>query len=235
MWIFLLIIFVIFLSFGREVLYIASASSMRYVLEEVAREFSVKENIDIRISWEASGNLYAKILKGAPYDVFISANYEYIKNLLNKEFGIHHFHIAKGKLAIVSLRDIDCENLERFLTVVERVAIANPKYAPYGISALNFLKKVGIYESIKEKIVFGTNVSQAFGFVLSGSVEAGIVSYHIAVNTNVNICPLKVELYKPIMHTVIVLKKGWGEKFAEFLKSKKAKEIFSKYGLEVSN
>ena len=228
-----ILLYIVAFSYGKETLYIASASSMRYALEEIVREFKKYKDFEVKLSWDASGSLYHKILMGAPYHIFISANKKYALLLKENGKGIYTITMARGKLAVVSSHRINCENLEDFLIKARKIVIANPKYAPYGISAISFLKKKKIYERIKNKLIFSANASHTLSTVISGSVDIGLTSLHILKGKYIHFCTLKEEDYEPIEYTLVLLKGGKSELFLEFLKSETAKDILRKYGFEV--
>jgi len=122
---------------------------------------------------------------------------------------------------------------------VEKIAIANPEHAPYGRAAVAALQKAGIYESVKAKLVYGENISQAAQFVQSGNAQAGIVAMSLAVSSAMRDgkrWEIPAEMHPAIEQGAIVLKdaknKEVAQAFLEFLKSAAGRAILSKYGFE---
>jgi molybdate transport system substrate-binding protein len=220
-----------------QTLYIASASSMRPFVEEAKKLFE-RENpgIEVKVSYGSSGNLYRQILGGAPYDIFLSANELYPEKLSAKGFASKPVVFAFGRLTLFSLKlevkDIDL--LER----VDRVAIANPRHAPYGRAALEFIRREGLYPKLRGKLIYGSNVAQAFQFVVSGGAQAGIVSYSLVLHYGKGSYKLiPSSKHSPVRHTACITKEGRGKehsrRFINFLLSDKVKELLIEKGFEV--
>ncbi len=220
-----------------QILYVASASSMRPLLERIARSFERKHpGVKLMLSYGSSGNIYRQILGGAPYDVFLSANELYPKKLV--ELGMAHepTEFARGRLAVFSTRyRVDSLNvLER----AGRVAIANPKYAPYGRAAVEFLKRSGIYEKVKRKLVYGSNVGQAFQFVVAGGADAGVVSLSLVLAYGKGSYLIVPEgMHSPIRHVAVITERGLekkaSRKFVEYLRTTEVGHILKEYGFGV--
>ena len=209
-----------------QVLYIASASSLRPLLERVVSSFEKKHpGVKLRLSYGSSGSIYRQILGGAPYDIFLSANELYPKKLV--EFGVAHepTEFARGRLALFSTRfRVDSfKVLER----AERVAMANPRYAPYGRSAVEFLKRSGFYDEVRRKLVYGSNVGQAFQFVVAGGADVGIVSLSLAVAYGKgNYLTIPEDMHSPIRHVAVITERGYRKELSgEFLKFLKREEV----------
>jgi molybdate transport system substrate-binding protein len=120
---------------------------------------------------------------------------------------------------------------------VEKIAIANPDHAPYGRAAVTALQNAGIYESVKSKLVYGENVSQAAQFVQSGNAQAGIVAMSLAVSPAMREgkrWEIPAEMHPAIEQGAVVLKGGKNKEaaraFLEFVKSGAGRAILAKYG-----
>ncbi len=222
------------LSFG-EVLYVAVSSSMRPPVEEIVRVFEDEKGVSVKVSYGSSGSIYKQIVGGAPYHVFLSANEDYPKKLVEKgladERTIKVF--AYGKLVVFSLGRV--ESVPSALLKADRIAIANPRYAPYGKAGMEFLKNSGIYKKVRGRLVYGSNVGQAFQFVASGGADVGIVSLSLAkVYGKGSYLQLPEGSYPTIKHVAVITSEGRDNKFAkvflEFLTSERAKEILKKFG-----
>ncbi len=223
------------LSFA-ETLRIAAASSLRFALEELSKRFEKRYNVKLLISYGASGHFYIQIEHGAPYDVFLSANALYPKKLIRekKAVGSSYTVFARGKLVLFTVRDIELKDFS-ILTRVGRIAIANPKYAPYGRAALEFLKNAKLYDKVKHKLIYGANVSQAFQFTASGGADIGIVALSLVIPYGKGRwLEVPAELYSPVEHAAVITMSGKSKnaawKFLKFLNSKYARDVFKKYG-----
>ena len=163
---------------------IAAASDLRYALDELVTAFR-KQSPDtgVAVSYGSSGNLFAQIANGAPFDLFLSADIDYPKRLIADGHGVADslFTYAIGRVVIVvptgSTLDIESRGLAVLADpAVRRVAIANPEHAPYGRAAEAAITSAGLLDTVKPKFVLGEAVSQAFQFVQSKSADAGVVA-----------------------------------------------------------
>jgi len=238
----LTLIFLLSFSFA-DVLRIASASSFRFALSEIVKEFEKRYKHKVLVSYGASGHFYIQIKNGAPYDVFISANEIYPKKLIaeGKALKSSYTVFSKGKLVIFTLKDIELKNYKILLSPeIEKIAIANPKHAPYGKAAVEFLKKIGIYREVLPKLVYGSNVSQAFQYVVSGGADIGIVALSLVIPYGKGkYITVDNSLYPEIKNIAVITLNGKekeaSKQFIEFLKSKFAADILQKYGFEISS
>ncbi len=234
---FLVLFLTLSLSFGEEVL-VASASSLRPALEKIVPLFEKKEGVKVKVSYGSSGNLYRQILGGAPYDVFLSANKLYAKRVLRR-FNLPKENLkvfALGRLVIFSVQ----RKLEKFEDILsaERVAIANPRHAPYGMAAVAFLKNKGFYKKLRTKLVYGANVGQAFQFVVSSGAQMGIVSLsYVKLYGRGSYLVVPKDLHPPIEHTSLLTRRGMekehAKRFFEFLGSEEALKILKESGFEI--
>ena len=164
---------------------IAAAADLQFALAEAGRQIHRQHpGIDLAIDYGSSGNFYAQIRNGAPFDLFLSADVQYPRNLAHGGLvrADSVFVYASGRIAVwvpasskldpaTALRD----------PAVHRLAIANPQHAPYGRAAEAALRNMGLYESVAKKLVLGENISQTLQFVQSGAADAGIVALSLAV------------------------------------------------------
>lgn len=168
---------------------IAVASDLQYAFEEIMLDFHrIAPQVQVRPTFGSSGSLFAQISNGAPFDMFLAADVDYVKKLADQSLADPNSIFVYGKSQLVvwvrsdSKLLIDQEGIRAVLDpAVKKVAIANPKHSPYGRSAEAALKNLGIYEQISEKIVLGENVAQAAQFVESGSADVGIIAKTLAL------------------------------------------------------
>jgi len=248
--VFLSLSFVLFFcpvqAFAGPVL-VAAASSMKYPLDEMAAAFKKERpEIDVRISYASSGSLFGQIKNGAPFDLFLSADRFYPDELgkLKLNHGGEKPEIyALGRIVIwLPGRSGLSPSREKFETLlsnkVRKIAIANPRHAPYGRAAIQALKKYGIYEKVKEKLVFGENISQAAQFASTDAAQAGILSYSMALSPVMkksgHLWNIPVDGYESIYHARIILKNGrnftGAREFARYLSGSRAVMILEKFG-----
>ena len=226
---------------------VAIASNIIYALPELKKEFyKIHPNIKIREIISGSAKLTAQIKHNAPFDIFMSANMKYPNSLYTDGFTINKPKIyAKGKLALLSYKKYDYSNIYKLLknNKIKKIAIANPKLAPYGKASEQYLKNIKIYENIKYKFVYAQSISQTLLYTLN-ACDIGIVALSSLKSTklkeykeNINYIKLDTKLYTPISQGIVILKKAKknnnAKVFYEFILSKKAKKIFLKYGYDV--
>jgi molybdate transport system substrate-binding protein len=166
-----------------EPLTIAAASDLTYVIDELSAAFHKEApGADIKVSLGASGNFYAQIKNGAPYQVFMSADLRYPQQLAKEGAadGATLYTYALGRLAMWTTDPrLDMRQGLRVLNDerVTRIAIANPETAPYGRAAKAALEHLGYWEVVKGKLVTGENIAQTAQFVQTGNAQVGFVSY----------------------------------------------------------
>jgi molybdate transport system substrate-binding protein len=172
---------------GSRPLRIAAASDLQAALPEVVTRFEQETGVDVTVSFGSSGNFFAQIQNGAPYDVFFSADIDYPKRLVASGHadGSSLYQYATGRLVLWTRKDsgIDVGTGLRGLTDsrVKRIAIANPKYAPYGRAAEAALRHEKIYDAVRGKLVLGENISQTAQLVDSGNASVGLLALSLAV------------------------------------------------------
>lgn len=228
-------------------LLIASASSLRPVLEDLIDVFSKQEKIKVDFVTASSGKLSAQIEAGAPYDVFLSANEKY-PNYLQSKLKIKEevFTFAYGSIVFLMSLEIGNEQLSWVSFVkkkeTQKIVIPNPELAPYGIAANEVLEKKEIQEILNHKMVFAENVSQTNQFIKSGVVDGGFTSLSSVrsgkFDDAYSIVSISDTLYNPIVNTLLITSKNKeqqekAQKFKAFLQSLKAKRILEKYGFRV--
>jgi len=224
---------------------IAAAANLRYVLEDIKTVY-VKQNpkAKVTITFGSSGTLVQQIMNGASFDLFMAADNEFPLKLKDKGMTTGPMSTyAFGKLALYSTTlDVEHKGLGVLKDPsVHKIAVANPETAPYGNRAIDLLKKQGLYEQLKSKIVIGENISQAAQFAFTGNAEIGFVALSLALapemagKGNYYIVPQK--LYEPVEQTCILIKtpvlNTEAGKFKKFVLSPATKAIWEKYGYSV--
>lgn len=220
---------------------VAVAANLQSIIKVLAQDFNQKTGLTIEPIIGASGNLAAQIKNGAPYDLFLSADMNFPSQLYNEGFSSQKPIVyAKGSLIICSNQDIIIENWGNLLQSgkVVKIAIANPKIAPYGKATEEALTKLDILKNIQPKLVYGESISQVNTYITTGVVDIGFTTKALVMDaSNNNKLYWKVvdpKLYQPIEQGMMVLKSADGnnsvQKFYQYLLSPSAKAIFEKYG-----
>jgi len=167
---------------------VAAAADLNVALGELIARFSASHSVDVGVSYGSSGTLYAQLLSQAPFDVFLSADVEYPRQLASRGLVLDgsEFTYAIGRLVLwapsISTLDIEHLGLKALDDPrVAHVAIANPEHAPYGRAAVAALRSAGLYDRVRPRLVFGENVAQALQFVQTGAADAGIVALSLAL------------------------------------------------------
>lgn len=167
---------------------VAAAADLKFALDELAVAFRVaRPDVALKVTHGSSGNFFAQLDNQAPFDVFLSADADYPRRLDAAGRGLPDSFFVYGIGRIVlwvpqgSALDLDGLGLRALLDPrVRRVAIANPRHAPYGRAAEAALRHYRLYDAVKPKLVLGENVAQAAQFAWSGAADAGIVALSLA-------------------------------------------------------
>lgn len=166
---------------------VAAASDLKFALDEaVARLVQRTPGMDIQVTYGSSGNMHAQLRQRAPFDLYLSADIEYPRDLISRGVGTARdlFTYAVGRIVVwVPLEaglPLERDGL-RALQRAGRIAIANPRHAPYGRAAESAMRRAGIWEHVRARLVLAENVAQAAQFVRSGAAGAGIIAKSLAV------------------------------------------------------
>jgi len=228
---------------SREVR-VAAAADLRFALNEIAAEFSrVQPEIALKISYGSSGNFFAQLSSRAPFDVFLSADADYPRRLAADGLGLEPpFAYAVGRLVLwvakASPLDIEGEGLRALLSAkARRIAIANPRHAPYGRAAEAALRSAGVYDAVAERLVLGENVAQTAQFVQSGAADAGLLALSLALAPQMKegrFVELPADSYPRLEQGGLVL--SWAQDpaaaraFREFLQGEPGRATLARFG-----
>ncbi len=241
---FLLTLLFVSVSLFAEEIRIAAAANVSYAVADLKREFAKSHpDTKITVTVGSSGKLAAQIKNGAPYGIFLSADMRYPHRLYEEGIAATEPTVyARGLLVYFSVKPRDFSTgmalLER--ASVRTIAVANPKTAPYGAAAAEAMKKAGLYEKVKRKLVYGESVSQTVSYVLKAA-DIGLVAKSAlygpqmsGYREGVNWAEVDRKLYRPIKQGAVLLERGRKSPgcsaFYRFLFSDKAKRVFKKYG-----
>ena len=218
-------------SFAKNDVYVAVASNFLMVIKKLRLDFQQETGIDLKISSGSTGKLYAQIKNGAPFDLFLAANASEPQRLVDQGKAVPDslFTYARGQLILwhrgKQAGMLDGEAVLQHHNAIQRIAIANPKIAPFGVAAMEVLNRMGLYPVLKSKIVKGENVSQAFQFVASGNADLGFVALSQAKATNLlgSYWIVPQGWYAPIIQRAVLLsraeQKNTAIRFLIYLKS----------------
>lgn len=170
-------------------LLIAAAADLKFALDDVLVEFrKAHPEHEAKPTYGSSGTLFAQIDNGAPFDLFLSADVKFPRQLIERGKAEKDalFSYAVGHLVVwvpkESPLDVAALGVKALLDErVRKVAIANPAVAPYGAAAVAALKTLGAYDAVSARLVLGENVAQAAQFVQSGAADAGVISLSLAL------------------------------------------------------
>jgi molybdate transport system substrate-binding protein len=232
---------------SAQTLTVAAASDLQSALPVIAAQFEKDTGQKVALTFGSSGNFFAQIQNGAPFDVFLSADIDYPRRLEDAGFAERASLVeyARGRIVLWTRRDsgIDVTPGLRVLTdsKVRRIAIANPEHAPYGRAAVAALRGEHLYESVRSKFVMGENISQAAQFAQSGSADVGIIALSLALTPTLNSSGSYVDvpdnLYPPIQQAGVVIAasqhKTMARQFIEMLKKPDVAQILQSYGFAV--
>ena len=166
---------------------VAAAANLKFALDEVAARLARRQpSIRVETTYGSSGSMHAQLRQRAPYDVYLAADVEYPRDLVSRGIGSDGdlFTYAVGRIVLWapnrSTLAVERDGLSA-LVGAARIAIANPRHAPYGRAAEAALRNAGVWSSVSRKLALGENVAQAAQFVQSGAADAGIIAKSLAV------------------------------------------------------
>lgn len=224
---------------------VAAASDLQFALTDAAAAFKEATGREVRLSFGSSGNFFRQIKQGAPFELFFSADEDFVSTLTKDGFTEDDGALyAVGRIALLlphgsplkldpSLADLrealDDGRLKRF-------AIANPEHAPYGMRAEEALRSAGLWDAIKGKLVLGENVSQAAQFTMSGNAQGGIVAWSLALAPAIAVeadhILIPDHMHQPLRQRAVAIK-GAGataQAFLTFMQDEEARAVMRRYG-----
>jgi molybdate transport system substrate-binding protein len=209
-------------------------------MKEINARFSKETGAEVRFTAGSSGKLAAQIKEGAPFDVLLSANVVYVDEVIQAGVCAPDTKAlyGRGRLVMWSGPDAktpppaDLKGLEdpRYA----HIAIANPEHAPYGAAAKKALEKVGVWNAVAPRLVYGSNIQETMQFAETGNAEVAIVALALAVKSNGKYQEIPAELHQPIDQALVVCTRGknaeLGRRFAAFMARKETRTLLESYG-----
>ncbi len=221
---------------------IAAASDLKFALDEIIEQFRPEHpRAVINVSYGSSGNFKTQILQGAPFDLYFSADIAYAQELADAGLvaGAVRPH-AIGRIVLWSTRiDASAVTLAELRRLeFTRIAIANPRHAPYGLRAQQALEAVGLWSELQPRIVYGENVAQAAQFVESGNAQFGIIALALALNPTLaelgDYHLIPDELHQPLLQGYVITHHGadnpLAHAFAAHVETAAARAVLVRYG-----
>ena len=225
-----------------EKITVAAAADLKFAMDEIVTIFKQghpAEQVDV--IYGSSGKFHTQIQQGAPYDLFFSADIAFPRELAKAglassevkpyAFGrivLWSASLDANKMTLTSLTDAK----------VARIAIANPKHAPYGKRAEEALRTAGLWEKIEPKLVYGENIAHTAQFVQTGNAQVGIIALALAINPELaskgGYWLIPDNLHEPLEQGFVITKRAesnvLAQQFADYMGSKPARDVMTKYG-----
>jgi molybdate transport system substrate-binding protein len=208
---------------------VAAASDLQAVLPALTARFQKQTGGAVDLSFGSSGNFFAQLQNGAPFDVFFSADVDYPKRLESSGLTVAGTLVeyASGRIVLWTRSDSGLNPASGLSILadarVRRVAIASPDHAPYGRAAVAALKHERLYDRVRPKFVLGENISQAAQFAQSGNADAGVIALSVALGPAMRAAGRYVEIpasfYPPIVQAAVVLRSSRNQELARQLLS----------------
>lgn len=224
---------------------VAVAANFTAPIQAIAKDFEKDTGHKLVAAYGATGQFYAQIKNGAPFEVFLAADDSTPAKLESEGDTVKgsRFTYAVGTLALWSAKPgyVDDQGEVLKKNEFKHLSIANPKAAPYGLAATQVLDKLKLTDATKGKIVEGQNITQAFQFVSTGNAELGFVAlsqiYKDGKVTEGSAWIVPASLHEPIKQDAVILNKGKDNAAAkalvEYLKGPKATALIKSYGYEI--
>jgi len=230
-----------------EDLTIAAASDLNFAFKELAGEFEKTSGHHVKLSLGSSGNFYAQIQNGAPFDLYFSADIGYPRKL--EEAGLtvpgSLYRYAVGRIVVWTGHGSRLDMGQGMEVLreqsIKKIAIANPKHAPYGRAAVSAMEHFNLYQQVKDRLVLGENISQAAQFVESGACEVGIIALSLALAPTMKAkgtyWEVPADAHPALEQGAVILKSSQrrevAQEFLEFIKGQTGQEIMKRYGFTI--
>ena len=233
---------------GQPEISVAAAANLHSVLTEIISQYSKKTGQNVRVVYGSSGQLYQQITQGAKFDLFLSANEDFVDRLVAKNYANQAGVIySRGRLALVlspkSMAKMkpDWSDLKKARKDgrLSKFAIANPALAPYGLAAKQVLENLQLLTEIQGALVFGGDVGQTMLFIQSEAAQAGLVPLSMmkqssTLRTEYEYLVVDEKLHQPILQKMLLFKSASSSAmdFYNYLQSEPARLLWRKFGYE---
>ena len=226
---------------------IAAASDLNFAFKDIVGEYEKTTGNRVKLTLGSSGNFYAQIQNGAPFDLYFSADISYPKKLEEAGLAVSGslYPYAIGRIVLWAGNESHLD-LSKGLEVlreptVKKIAIANPKHAPYGRAAVAAMEYAQVYDRVKDKLVLGENISQAAQFVESGAADVGIIAMSLALAPPMQAAghywEIPADAHPPIEQGAVILKgvksQASAKTFLSFIQGAEGQAMMKRYGFVV--
>lgn len=217
---------------------VAVSSNFTPTLRSLIPEFERQFNHDIEMISAATGTLFQQISYGAPFDVYMAADARTTNKLISKKLALTNSKniYAYGQLVLWSANE-KVNSLNSLNTLQGRLAIANPKVAPYGKAAKELLNSLKLWSHFNKRLITGTNINQTFQQARSGAVDLAIIANSQLVANKLNGYVIPENLYSPIEQSMVILKRSkqvdLAKQFTAFIMSPEIQQKIAKSGYQI--
>jgi molybdate transport system substrate-binding protein len=227
---------------AEEQITIAAAADLKFALDEIIVLFKRTHSAaQIAVIYGSSGNFSTQILQGAPYDIYFSADIAYPRVLKAEGYASAEVQTyGIGRIALWSAsRDASKMTISDLADPsIHKIAIANPRHAPYGKRAEEALKAAGVWEKVESKLVYGENIAQTVQYVQSGNAQVGIIALSLALNPELakqgGYALISDKLHAPLEQGYIITRRAadnvLAREFARFMSGRESRAIMIRYG-----
>ena len=225
-----------------ETITIAAASDLKFAMEEIVANFrKIRPQDEIAVTYGSSGRFHTQIQQGAPFDLFFSADISLPRELVKSGHAASNVRpYAFGRIVLWSATLDASQMTLQSLTGpgITRIAIANPKHAPYGQRAEEALRAAGVWNKVEPKLVLGENIAQTAQFVQSGNAQVGVIALSLALNNELaskgGYWLIPDSLHEPLEQGYVITRRAAGNalahEFAEYVASPSSRAIMTRYG-----
>src|SRR5574341_1135483 len=231
-----------------EDLTIAAASDLNFAFKELVAGFEKQTGHHVKLSLGSSGNFFSQIQNGAPFDLYFSADIRYPQKLEEAGYAapgsLYRYAIGRIVLWVPTTSSVDVQRMRMEALLdpsIRKIAIANPKHAPYGRAAVAAMEHFKVYDRVKDRLVLGENIAQAAQYVESGASDIGIIALSLALAPTMKAAgkywEIPAEAHPPLEQGAVIVKSAKSQEaakaFLEFLRSSGGKEVMKRYGFVV--
>jgi molybdate transport system substrate-binding protein len=224
---------------NKTELTIAAAADLVIAFKEIGDLYEKNTGDKLKLIFSSSGTAREQIENGAPYDVYASANIKFVDDLIEKDkiiadtkelYAIGRVGVATKVGSPLQVKEVS----DLLKTDFKKIAMANPEHAPYGLAAKQALESLGLWEKLKDKMVYGKDIQDTLTLIKSGNVEAGFISLSVVNKDEVNFLLIDDKMHQPLKQAMAVVKGTKLEKearnFIKFVNGEQGREIMKKYG-----
>lgn len=225
---------------------VACAANMQFAIKDIIAQYEGKTGKTVKPVFGSSGKLSAQIMNGAPFDVFISADMDYVDSLYKKGYALAAAkEYARGTLVLWTTKNFDVKQGVAVLADprIQSIAVGDPKVTVYGPAAMQVMTKANLYEKVKSKIVYGDNITTVAQYIVNGSADIGFANLSFTQSGPMagkgSYIILDETLYDPLPQGAGILRYGQdnnskeAKAFFDFLYSEESITILKKHGYKI--